>query len=139
MEEQGKYFIKDYDVAHMPSYSNYPRALLDAMQVRGLIGTRGPLVDEDVNVSAFQLDPGTHYDDHAHPFPEVYVFLSGTAECRWGGEIFDAVAGTVTHCPPNVPHAMRVTSDEPLKAIIISWAPNGDRSVWDHKSELLNP
>ena len=139
-EEKGKYFIKNYEVAHMPSYSNYPQALLDAMQVRGLIAPRGgEIQDSDVSVSAIQLDPGTHYDDHAHEFPEIYVFISGTAEATWGGETFSVNPGTVTHCPPNVPHALKVTSSEPLRAIIFNWAPNGDPSVWKTPSKMLNP
>ena len=138
-EKRGKYFIQDYGLARMASYSNYPDALLDAMRVKSLVGRKADIWDPDVSVSAFELGPGAHYDDHAHPFPEVYVFLAGAAECRWGDEAFEARAGTVTHCPPNVPHAMRVTSDEPLRAIIMSWAPNGDRAVWQTPSTLLRP
>ena len=93
----------------------------------------------DVSVSAFQLDPGTHYGDHAHPFPEIYIFISGTAEATWGGETFSVSPGTVTHCPPNVSHALKVTSAEPLRAIIVNWAPNGDRNVWKSPSKMLDP
>lgn len=140
MEEKGKYFIKNYEVAHMASYSNYPQTLLDAMQVRGLIAPRGAEIqDDDVSVSVIQLDPGTHYGDHAHPFPEIYIFISGTADANWGDETFSVSPGTVTHCPPNVPHALKVTSAEPLRAVIVNWAPNGDRSVWKTPSKMLDP
>lgn len=138
MEETGKYFIKDYELSHMSSYSNYPQSLLEAMQVRALIGPSAGISDQDINVSAFQLDPGTYYGGHAHPHPEVYIIISGTAECEWGDETFTAGPGTVTHCPPNMSHAMRVTGDEPLRAIIVGWAPDGDRSVWNGISELLD-
>ena len=37
-EEQGKYFLKNYALDHMTTYSNYPQSLLKAMQVRTLIG-----------------------------------------------------------------------------------------------------
>lgn len=139
MQEKGKYFIKNYELAHMSSYSNYPQSLLESMLVKGLIGGGAQEIsDSDINVSAFELEPGTHYAAHAHPFPEVYIFLSGSAECYWGDETFTAEAGTVTHCPPNVSHAMRVMSTEPLRSIIVSWAPDGDRSVWESKSVLLD-
>ena len=138
MAVEGKYFVKDYALSTMPSYSNYPRELLDAMRVKSLIGVRGEIVDQDINVSAFELEPGTYYGAHAHPHPEVYIFISGTAECEWGEEVFDAGPGTVTYCLPNMSHAMRVTSDEPLRAIIIGWAPNGDQSVWEGISTLLD-
>lgn len=138
MTDKGKYFVKNYELAHMPSYSNYPQSLLDAMQVKGLIGRRSEIRDQDVNVSAFQLDPGAHYGAHAHAFPEVYIFVSGTAQCEWGDETFEAVPGTVTHCPSNLSHAMQVTSREPLRAFIVSWATDGDRSVWESVSTLLD-
>jgi len=96
--DAGKHFVKDYELAHMPSYSNYPPSLLGVMEVRSLIGRSGEIADEDINVSAFQLDAGADYGDHIHPHPEVYIFLSGTAECRWGDETFTAIPGTVTHC-----------------------------------------
>ena len=138
-EKQGKYFIKNYALAHMPAYSNYPRSLLDAMPVRSLIGPRGAIAEQDVSVSAFQLDPGTVYDAHAHAHPEIYIILGGTAECQWGDENFTAEPGTVTHCPPDMSHAMRVTSSEPLRAIIIGWAPGGDRNVLASLSRILDP
>ncbi len=138
MAKSGKYFVKDYEVSRMTSYSNYPESLLHAMQVKALIGPRGEISERDLNVSAFQLDPGTHYDRHAHSHPEVYVFLGGTAECQWGDESFVAEAGAVSYCPPNMSHAMRVTSSEPLRAIIIGWAPDGDQSVWDGISQMLD-
>ena len=137
-EKKGKYFIKNYELSHMASYSNYPQSLLKAMQVKSLIGPQSEIPEPDISVSAFQLDPGTHYGGHAHPHPEVYIFISGTAECTWGDEIFTAEPGTVTHCPPNLPHAMRVTSSEPLRAMIVGWAPEGRRSVWDGISEMLD-
>ena len=137
-EKQGKYFIKNYALAHMPAYSNYPRSLLDAMPVRSLIGPRGAIAEQDISVSAFQLDPGTVYGAHTHAHPEVYIILGGTAECQWGDETFTAEPGTVTHCPPDMSHAMRVTSSEPLRAIIIGWAPGGDRTALADRSRLLD-
>tara|TARA_B100000686_G_C16280715_1_gene708670 strand:+ start:166 stop:588 length:423 start_codon:yes stop_codon:yes gene_type:complete len=137
-EERGKYFIKNYDLASMNSYSNYPQALLERMQVRSLIGPEGEIEDGDIFVSAFHLEPGTTYGGHAHPHPEVYIIMSGTAECEWGDETFNAESGTVTYCLPNMSHAMRVTSAEPLRAIIIGWAPGGDRRVWESVSTMLD-
>ena len=137
-EETGKYFVKNYELSHMSSYSNYPQSLLEAMQVNLLIGPKGIINEQDMTVAAFHLDPGTDYPGHAHPFPEVYIFISGTAQCQWGDETFIAEPGTVTHCPPNLSHAMRVTSSEPLRAFIVGWAPNGERSVWESDSVLLD-
>ena len=136
-EGKGKHYIKDYGLVTMSPHSNYPPSLLKAIRVKELIGRGGEISEEDISVTAFELDPGTYYGAHAHPWPETYIFMSGMAECEWGDEKFTAEAGTVTHCPPNTSHAMRVTSDEPLSAIIVGWAPGGRREVWEAESVML--
>ena len=83
------------------------------------------------------LEPGTYYGAHAHLRPEIYIILSGTAECEWGDETFHAGPGTVTYCPPSMSHAMRVTSEEPLRAIVVNWAPGGDEKVWETGAYML--
>ena len=136
-EGKGKHYIKNYGLATMPPHSNYPPSLVKAIRVKELIGRGGEIPDEDFSVTAFELASGVYYGAHAHPWPETYIFLSGTAECEWGDERFTAEAGTVTHCPPNTSHAMRVTSDEPLSAIIVGWAPGGRREAWESESVML--
>ena len=137
-EKKGKYYIKDYELENMSSYSNYPpsmlknypQSLLKAMYTKPLIGRDGGIPESDVAATAFMLEPGTYYGAHAHLRPEIYIIMSGTAECEWGDETFPAAAGTVTYCPPNMSHAMRVTSNEPLRAIVVNWAPGGNDEVW---------
>ena len=63
-ENKGKYYIKDYELATMPSYSNYPQSLLKAMYGKPHIGRDGGILDTDVAASAFKLDPGTYYGAH---------------------------------------------------------------------------
>ena len=135
--EKGKHYVKNYELATYSSLSNYPQSLLKAMHVNLLIGEGGEIAERDIRVWAFELDSGTYYGGHAHPRPETYIFTAGTAECNWGGETFTVEAGTVTHCPPNMSHAMRVTSSEPLRAIIVAWAPGGRQEVWDVPSKML--
>lgn len=137
-EKQGKYYIKDYELETFSSYSNYPQALLKAMYSKPLIGRDGGIADTDVGATAFMLEPGTYYGAHAHLRPEIYIILSGTAECEWGDETFTAEAGTVTYCPPNMSHAMRVTSKKPLRAIIVNWAPGGDEKYWETGAYMLD-
>ena len=137
-EKKGKYYIKDYELENFSSYSNYPPELLKAMYSKPLIGRDGGIADKDVAASAFMLEPGTYYGAHAHLRPEIYIILSGTAECEWGDETFDAEPGTVTYCPPSMSHAMRVTSEEPLIAIIVNWAPGGDEKVWETGAYMLD-
>ena len=136
-EEKGKYYIKNYELAPMPPYSNYPQWLVKAIHQKSLIGPQGAIPEKDIRVWAFQLDPGTYYGGHANPVPEIYIFTGGTAECEWGDETFTVEAGTVIHCPPNISHAMRVTSSEPLTAFVVNWAPDGRHEVWDGISVML--
>ncbi|MFQ5873175.1 MAG: cupin domain-containing protein [Dehalococcoidia bacterium] len=136
-EERGKHYIKNYELESQTSYSNYPDWLLRSFRFKALIGRDAPIPDTDVGASAFELDPGAYYPGHAHPWPEIYIITSGTAECKWGDETFIAQPGTITHCPPNTSHAMRVTSREPLRAVIVSWAPGGQSEVWDAESRII--
>ena len=136
-ETKGKYYIKDYELENFSSYSNYPQELLKAMYSKPLIGRDGGIADKDVGATAFMLEPGTYYGAHAHLRPEIYIILSGTAECEWGDETFHAEPGTVTYCPPSMSHAMRVTSNEPLRAIIVNWAPGGDEKYWETGAYML--
>lgn len=136
-EKKGNYYIKDYELQTFPSYSNYPQELLKAMYSKPLIGRDGGIAAKDIAATAFMLEPGTYYGAHAHLRPELYIILSGSAECEWGNETFTAEAGTVTYCPPSMSHAMRVTSEEPLRAIIINWAPGGDEKVWETGAYML--
>ena len=130
-EQKGKYFITNYELESMPpSYSNLPRSLLKAMYIRSLIGPGAEIPETDVAAMAFMLEPGTNYGVHAHLRPEIYIIVSGTADCEWGGETFTPEPGTVTYCSPNMSHAMRVTSKEPLRAIVVNWAPGGNDEVW---------
>ncbi len=137
-EQQGKYYIKDYELDPMPPYSNYPDALVKAIHAKSLIGPDGGIPEKDIAASAFMLDPGTYYGAHAHMRPEIYIFLSGTAECEWGDETFTAGPGTVTYCPPYMSHAMRATSTEPVRTIIINWAPNGDQKYFETGAYMIS-
>ena len=137
-EKKGKYYIKDYELENFSSYSNYPEELLKAMYSKPLIGRDGGIADKDVAATAFMLEPGTYYGAHAHLRPEIYIILSGTAECEWGDETFTAGPGTVTYCPPSMSHAMRVTSSEPVRAIIVNWAPGGDEKYWETGAYMLD-
>ena len=137
MTDRGRYFIRSHELTPHPPYSNYPDELLAAMQIGRLIGPKGEIVEQDIRVTNFQLDPGTRYAAHAHPHPEIYIFAAGEAQCEWGDERFTAIAGTVTHCPPDLPHAIHVTSAEPLRAYIIGWAPGGDQDALNSPSTIL--
>lgn len=138
-EEKGRNYIKNYTLEPMISpYSNYPESLLKALHMKWVIGPEGAIPEKDAEVSAMQIDPGTYYGTHVHPQPEIFIIASGKAEFEWGDETFLGEAGTVAYCPPNMPHAIRVTGSEPLRAFAVRWAPEGRREIRDALTVMLN-
>lgn len=57
---------------------------------------------------------------HAHPgIEQVCYLLSGTARAQVNDEVADMVAGDCCFFPPDVPHVFTVTSEEPVRVLII--------------------
>jgi len=60
------------------------------------------------------IQPGNSHIGHAHPYPETYVVLRGAAAMRQDGETVEFGRLDAIHFPPETPHALRATGDEPL-------------------------
>ena len=136
-EERGPNHIKNYELGEMPPYGNYPRSLLDTFKQKSLIGPGSHLKTEDAHAGLLEIAPGTDYPAHTHAWPEAYLIIKGAADCQWGEDSFQAGPGTMIYGEPYTSHAMRITSQEPLLALIFSWAPGGDRSVFDEDGKLI--
>lgn len=136
-EEVGPNHIKNYELEEMQPYGNYPQSLLDTFRQKSLIGRSGHLKTEDASAVVLQIDPGTDYAAHSHAWPEAYYIIRGTADCAWGEDTFVCEPGTIIYGGPFTSHAMKITSEEPLLALVFSWAPNGDRSVYDEDGKLI--
>lgn len=59
----------------------YPEALRRVYRYKPLIGGRwrGVIPQEDILMGVLELAPGAIYAAHAHPAPELYYVMSGTA------------------------------------------------------------
>ena len=136
-EELGPNHIKNYELGEMQPYGNYPQSLLDTFKNKSLLGPGAHLKTEDAHAGLLEIAPGTDYAAHTHAWPEAYFIIKGTADCVWGEDSFSAGPGTMIYGGPFTSHAMVITSEEPLLTLIFSWAPGGDRSVFDEDGKLI--
>lgn len=58
------------------------------------------------NVTLFAFDSGQGLTEHTTPFDALVMVLEGHIVLTIGGKPVDAVPGTVTMMPANVPHAV---------------------------------
>ena len=83
------------------------------------IGLRGPVASERIACGVLLLGPGVIYPAHAHEAEEVYLPISGVAQCQRGEGAFAPVpVGQAVHHPSWMPHAMRVGA-APLAALYL--------------------
>ena len=119
----------------LSSYSTIPvdvdelsSVVVEDYDSKPLIGRRS-IPESMSSATAFMLEPGHTMAPTRTSGPEITSswwkrrLVSGETRPFWA-------AGTVTYCPPNMSHAMRVTSKEPLRAIVVNWAPGGNDEVW---------
>ena len=73
------------------------------------------------------LERGGQALPHAHPgLEQACYLLAGTAHVEVAGEAFDMVPGDMCFFPAEQMHVFRVTSDEPVKLLVIYRPPSGD-------------
>lgn len=121
---------------------SYPAALQRVVRWKILAGGNhfgqpAGIPHDEMSMGVLDLDPGGYYPAHAHPAPEIYYVLSGTAEWTVGGETFTAAAGMTIYHAPDVPHRMVNTGSEPLRTVWFWWAPGGDPSALRGQITLL--
>jgi len=116
-----------------------PRYLVRAAQVRTYspahhTGTRNQRLVGPDNVGAQQmevllgtLDKGGSALPHAHPGVEQACYLlEGTARAEVAGEAFDMVPGDLCFFPADQMHRFTVTSDTPVRLLVIYSPPYGE-------------
>ena len=82
-----------------------------------LVGPRGPIVTDRLSAFITIQGPGVLYPPHAHPAPEVYWVVAGTAQWRRGHEDWvTRPPGSFIFHRSGLPHATR-TENEPLLAL----------------------
>ena len=109
---------------------SYPEALQQVVRWKilaggNLFGQAFGVPQKDVLMGVLDLDPGGYYPFHAHPAPEMYYVVSGTAQWSVGDETFTAAPGMAIYHPPNTPHRMVNTGAETLHTVWFWWAPDG--------------
>ena len=120
----------------------YPEALRKVVRWKTLIGGNGAdwlgaVPQKDVIFGVLDLDPGGYYPSHAHPAPEIYFILSGSAEWTVGDETFIAEPGMAIYHASNTPHRMVNRGAAPLHTIWFWWAPDGRAAVLAQQVTLL--
>ncbi len=90
----------------------------------------GQIDDPDVQFGLWELAPYGIYHGHKHYAPEIYYILSGEADWRVGDTTEKIQAGSTIYTKPGTVHSMTNLTDQPVTAIWLWWAPNGNRKVF---------
>lgn len=112
------------------------------VRMTGVFRASVPCKQYDFNFSYIVWGPHSKYIMHSHATPEFYYILSGKTEWMLGGlkgHTYLATPGNIYFHPPYEEHEMLGLGDDPLIAITGSWAPYGDRSVFDKPFKLNEP
>jgi quercetin dioxygenase-like cupin family protein len=89
------------------------------------------LIDEqlggtkDVTIAELTIPPGVDVPDHVHQSTEIFYILSGELEQTSDGKVQKLTAGMACLVPANSTTHHKVTSKEPVRALVI-WAPGGE-------------
>jgi quercetin dioxygenase-like cupin family protein len=80
---------------------------------------------DDAPISSFitEYPRGRGPDLHFHPYPEVFVVQTGTAEFTAGEEHLTVPGGNVVVVPAETTHGFKSISDETLRVVSIHPSP----------------
>jgi quercetin dioxygenase-like cupin family protein len=100
------------------------------------------LIDEqlggtkDVTIAELTVPPGIDVPDHVHQSTEIFYVLSGELEQTSDGKVQKLTAGMACLVPANSTMHHKVTSKEPVRALVI-WSPGGEEKriteQWEKK------
>jgi quercetin dioxygenase-like cupin family protein len=80
---------------------------------------------KDVSIAELIIPPGVDVPDHVHQSTEIFYVLSGELEQTSEGKVQKLTAGMAALVPANSTTHHKVTSKEPVRALVI-WAPGGE-------------
>ena len=103
-------------------------------QVSYLLLTKGQFDSQNLAITWVEGEPNSEQLLHAHPQEQVYVIVRGRGLMKVGGEEEEVAAGALVFVPPDAPHAIRNTGDEPLVYVSATAPPFGPELValWRH-------
>jgi len=93
-----------------------------------VIKTRLIFDNLDLKVVELAIAAGGILPQHAQATPSVFHILGGEAEVWSNEEVAKVAAGTSITFDSYAKKRVKVTSNEPLKILWFSWAPEGDKS-----------
>ena len=80
---------------------------------------------KEVSIAELEIPPGVDVPDHIHQSTEIFYVLSGELEQTSEGKVRKLTAGMAALVPANSTTHHKVTSKEPVRALVI-WAPGGE-------------
>ena len=80
---------------------------------------------KEVSIAELEIPPGVDVPDHVHQSTEIFYILSGELEQTSEGKVRKLTAGMAALVPANTTTHHKVTSKEPVRALVI-WAPGGE-------------
>lgn len=83
----------------------------------------------DVTLIVEDMPPGGGPRLHKHPYPEVWVVVSGTGDFTAGDTVLRASTGDVVYVEPGLPHKFVATGETALRMICIHNAPRFE-TIW---------
>ncbi|MGB0906097.1 MAG: cupin domain-containing protein [Maricaulaceae bacterium] len=94
----------------------------------------------DFNISEMAWGPKSTYVEHSHLTPEFYYIMSGPVIYGVDGEEYEVMPGDIIHNNSYSPHLARgIVDGMPFDNFGASWAPRGDRSVFDRPVFWVEP
>ena len=136
-EERGPNHIKNYELGPMQPYGNYPQSLLDTFRVKSLLSPNAHLKTEDAHAGPARDCPGHRLRCSHSRLARGLFHHQGDRGLRLGRGLVHRRARHHDLRGPFTSHAMVITSEEPLLTLIFSWAPGGDRSVFEEDGKLI--
>ncbi|MCS6924789.1 MAG: cupin domain-containing protein [Candidatus Binatia bacterium] len=79
----------------------------------------------ELTVARLIMPPGVEVPDHVHQSTEIFYILSGELEQTSEGTVKKLTAGMACVVPAHTTTRHKVTSQEPVHALVI-WAPGGE-------------
>ncbi|HEC22815.1 MAG TPA: cupin domain-containing protein [Chloroflexi bacterium] len=87
---------------------------------------------ENFAIRYYELEPGGHSREEHHPHDHGIVILRGRGQVILSGKPHEIAQGDVIYIPPEEPHQIANTGDEPLGwlCVIPARRRKGERIVW---------
>jgi quercetin dioxygenase-like cupin family protein len=94
----------------------------------------------DYNISQTTWGPRSTYVEHSHLVPEFYYVLSGPVLYGVDGDLHEVLPGDIIVNNSYSPHLARgIVDGLPFDNFGSTWAPNGDRRVFERPFFLVEP